>query len=579
VQPDAIMKESREPLVDIPPGFWQRETSHYPKPLTSLGSSFLLETLNENSRKVFEEFGVLLEGLEFREIRGYVYQSLKPLGGRASPRRLPPKPVLWLLLRLHPVFRRRIARCKSVMQTRLDRQLIGRWYEDWRPKLITDIERWRSMDLTSLSDEALAAHLSEIRDWAHTAIGIHSQLGPACAGPLALLAFFCRDQLRYEDGEVLTLLSGLSSASSEPSSELARLADRVKADAELGRAVLAAQASEVPSLIENAGPGLARAFDDYLDRYGCRALRYELVEQCLGERPELVAELLQDELRRPTGLDVRQMTLETARLQAQAEALSALPSETLRDELRSLLQDAERAYPIREDNEFYTVSVPLALVRFAVLEAGQRLTRNGVLREPEDVFFLRYDELTEALSGHRADYEETIARRRRDFAAAQAFEPPGSYGQPPPQPPLDVLPPESRLAMEAGLYFMERVFEPARSNDQTMASATELTGVGASRGTYTGRACIVLGEEQFEKLQPGDVLVCPVTSPVWSILFTRIGALVTDTGGVLSHPAIIAREYSVPAVVATGNATQVIVDGQQLVVNGDSGVVRVTALT
>jgi len=142
-----------------------------------------------------------------------------------------------------------------------------------------------------------------------------------------------------------------------------------------------------------------------------------------------------------------------------------------------------------------------------------------------------------------------------------------------------VLPPESRLAMEAGLYFMERVFEPARSNDQTMASATELTGVGASRGTYTGRACIVLGEEQFEKLQPGDVLVCPVTSPVWSILFTRIGALVTDTGGVLSHPAIIAREYSVPAVVATGNASQVIVDGQQLVVNGDSGVVRVTALT
>jgi len=569
------MEESREPLIDAPPGFWQRETSHYPRPMTPLGSSFLLDTLNENSMKLFEEFGMLLESLEFREIRGYVYQRMNALGGRASPTKMPPKPMLWLLLRLHPLFRRRIARCKRVMQTRLDLQLIDRWYQDWRPKLVIDIERWRSMDLTPLSDQALAAHLSQIRDWAHSTIGIHSQLGPAFAGPLALLAFFCRDQLRFDDGDVLTLLSGLSTASSEPASELARLADRIKSDAELAGTILAAQPSEVPSVIEEAAPTLARAFDDYLDRYGCRALRYELVEQCLGERPELVAELLQDEMRRPAGLVAEQERLAAVRLQAQTEALSALPSETLRDEFRTLLRDAERAYPIREDNEFYTVSVPLALVRYAVLEAAQRLTRNGALTEPEDVFFLRYDELTDALRGPESDYSDTIDRRRREFAAAEAFDPPGSYGEQPPQPPLDVLPAESRLAMEAVLYSMERVFEPERSNGQMKAGESELTGVGASRGVYTGRACVVLGEGQFDKLRQGDVLVCPITSPVWSILFAKIGALVTDSGGVLSHPAIIAREYGVPAVVATGNATEVIVDGQQLIVDGDAGVVRV----
>jgi len=574
VQRDGIMEESREPLIDVPPGFWQRETSHYPKPMTPLGSSFLLETLNQSSRKLFEEFGMLLESLEFREIRGYVYQTLKPLGGRVSPAKMPPKPVLWLLLRLHPLFRRRTARCKKVMQTRLDLQLIERWYED-RPKLITDIERWRSMDLSSLSDQALGAHLSGMRDWAHAAIGIHWRLGPAYAGPLALLAFFCRDHLGYQDGEVLTLLSGLSGASSEPASELTKVADKIRSDAELTRAILAAQPSEVLSLIEKAGPRVARAFDDYLDRYGCRALRYELAEQCLGERPELVAELLQDELRLPTGLEAEQERLAAARAQGETAALSALASDTLRDEFRMLLRDAERAYPVREDNEFFTVSVPLALVRFAVLEAAQRLTRNGVLAEPEDVFFLRYDELTDALGGRQSDYADAIARRRRDFAAAEAFDPPGSYGEQPPQPPLDVLPPESRLAMEAVLYSMERVFEPERSNHQMTVGAKELTGVGASRGVYTGRACVVLGEGQFDKLRQGDVLVCPITSPVWSILFAKIGALVTDSGGVLSHPAIIAREYGVPAVVATGNATEVIADGQQLIVDGDSGVVRV----
>src|SRR3990172_6465932 len=147
------MEELREPLFDVPPGFWQREISHSPRPLTPLGSSFLLPPINKNTRNTFEEFGMLLERLEFREIRGYVYQSLIPLGGGVSARKMLPKPLLWLLLRLNPLFRRRIARCKKVMQTRLDLRLIDRWYEDWRPTLIADTDRWRAVDLTSLSED------------------------------------------------------------------------------------------------------------------------------------------------------------------------------------------------------------------------------------------------------------------------------------------------------------------------------------------------------------------------------------------------------------------------------------------
>jgi rifampicin phosphotransferase len=85
---------------------------------------------------------------------------------------------------------------------------------------------------------------------------------------------------------------------------------------------------------------------------------------------------------------------------------------------------------------------------------------------------------------------------------------------------------------------------------------------------------VVAGEHEFDKIQAGDVLVCPVTSPVWSVLFSRIGALVTNTGGIISHPAIIAREYGIPAVVATGNATAVLRDGQHVTVDGDAGIVH-----
>jgi len=82
-----------------------------------------------------------------------------------------------------------------------------------------------------------------------------------------------------------------------------------------------------------------------------------------------------------------------------------------------------------------------------------------------------------------------------------------------------------------------------------------------------------MGEDEFDKIQPGDVLVCLITPPVWSVLFPSVGALVTDTGGVLSHPAIIAREYGIPAVVATGNATALPKDGQVVTVDGDKGTV------
>jgi pyruvate,water dikinase len=86
---------------------------------------------------------------------------------------------------------------------------------------------------------------------------------------------------------------------------------------------------------------------------------------------------------------------------------------------------------------------------------------------------------------------------------------------------------------------------------------------------------VVRNESQFGRIRPGDVLVCPITSPVWSVLFPSIGALVTDTGGVLSHPAIIAREYGIPAIVATGTATSRLADGDVVTVNGSTGTVEI----
>ena len=102
--------------------------------------------------------------------------------------------------------------------------------------------------------------------------------------------------------------------------------------------------------------------------------------------------------------------------------------------------------------------------------------------------------------------------------------------------------------------------------------------MAASPGRYRGPVRIVTSDRDFHKLEPGDVLVCPTTSPAWSVLFPSIGGLVTDSGGILSHPAIIAREYRIPAVVSTGRATELLRDGQIVTVDGTTGIVEAKRL-
>ena len=170
------------------------------------------------------------------------------------------------------------------------------------------------------------------------------------------------------------------------------------------------------------------------------------------------------------------------------------------------------------------------------------------------------------------DLKSLVLRRKGERVWAQQHPGPATYGKAPAQPPLDVLPPEPRFLMTVVPWYMERALSTGRGRVQK--AGENLTGIAASPGRYTGAVRVIRNESEFHKLQPGDVLVCPATTPVWSVLFASVGALVTNTGGILSHPAIIAREYRVPAVVATGNATSLLKDGQVVTVDGETGTVE-----
>lgn len=559
--------------VETPDGYWQRDSSHAPRPNTPLYSSMVLPHMARAGGSWFDEYGFLLDGMQWREIGGWQYIRLAPLGGK--DRKTPPGWLIPLIRRLDPTFRARVRACvEAVRGDRADRNL-RRWQETWRPDLDSRERTMLAIDLTVLSDQDLLGHLDDVSLLIGDALEIHFILHGAGFLHLFDLVSLCREALDWDEAETLELLSGLSGTSTEPADRLTAISREAANDPDL-RDVL----QEDPPRVDRIGahPEFADSFYDYLNIYGSRALRYEIVDQTLRENPELLLRLIRDQVSSGFDPDATSRTLAKQaeeRLTKARQMLAALPTQLGRFE--ACLIRAQRAYPIREDSEFFTVSLPLGVARFAVLEVGDRLANRGQVGNREDVFYLEYPETRDLLSTGEPGHH-TVTRRKGEHAWIRAHPGPASYGKDPgPPPALYGFPVEVRRAMGGLLWGVDQAFATELS-DRTQDDATQIVGIGASPGEYRSRAVRVMDETEFDKIKQGDVLICPVTSPVWSVVFPSIGALVTDTGGILSHPAIIAREYGIPAVVATGNATSLIADGQTVSVDGSAGLVRVGEL-
>jgi phosphohistidine swiveling domain-containing protein len=552
--------------VEPPPGYWTREASHAPLPWTAFNRAWL-RSRPSAGRHMCAELGLLFDTLDCRDIGGWEYIRIVPLGGKDRP--APPAPLVPLLFRLVPALRHRVKECVAATRADVYGGLVRRWYEQWQEEFAQRIAKLREVDLPGLRDADLDTHLTELAQLVEHGLDVHFRLHGGVEITLAELAFTCRDLLGWDDGSTFELLAGLSEKSTEPCRVLARLARLANDRPALRQRVIERAPVEVVLATDEQ---FAVAFAEFLRTHGCRALRYEVAEQNLDERPDLVLGLIADQLAKGYDPDRTGAALAARREGAAADARSRLTVPQDRARFDRALDRAIAAYPVREDNEYFTVSAPLGLTRRAALELGHRLADRGQIDVRDDVFHLQVDEARAALRDG-APRHAVVTRAKGERAWVLAHPGPASYGNDPgPPPSFASVPDEARLANEGFLWTVDRIFGP----DTTGRSGTDgaITGIAASPGSYTGPARLIRNEAEFDRLRAGDVLVCPVTSPVWSVLFPSVGALVTDTGGMLSHPAIIAREYGIPAVVATGNATSALRDGQLVTVDGTAGVVR-----
>lgn len=561
--------------VIVPPGDWTLDDFHAPMPQSPFGRVLVTEQLLKVFPRVFEEFGVLLDRAEIRDIGGWPYLRMVPLGA-PPPRagRTPAKPPGWLfrvLLRTHPRIRRRLRAAEEAVAQDRAAAVARQWAEEWKPELVADFAR--VPDPASLDDAALTAELDHrIRVIGHPA---HLLVSMAYIIPMYELYLACRDLLGWEATGMLQLLEGLSVASTEPARAMAPLVEQARSRPDVLALLDVADESTLP-LLRLKAPEFAAGVDTHLAVYGHRTMSYDVIEPTLAERPQLLLQLIAQHAH--SGFDAARAEeeAETRSAQATARARAIITDrafETDRRRFERALARARDAYPLWDDRVVWTYLTQAALLRSLALEIGRRLAARGQLAEPADVFFLEADDARAAI-GDGVDRRERVRLHRGQRNWAIAHPGPKSFGPEPSDPPFDLLPPAARLVSEAMFWALGPTGQFFGDRDASSGDFL-VRGTPASAGSHTGTVRVIHGEQEFDQVQPGDVVVCPMTSPAWSIVFPTMGALVTDAGGVLSHPAIIAREFGVPCIVGAGNATSALTTGQRVTVDGSSGVVRV----
>jgi pyruvate,water dikinase len=311
---------------------------------------------------------------------------------------------------------------------------------------------------------------------------------------------------------------------------------------------------ELPKLA--GGPEAREAIAAWLDRYGMRCVgEIDITRPRWSERPATLVPMILGNIRNfEPGAGERRFEQgrQEARRKEQEllERLRALPDgQRKADETKQMIDRVRTFIGYREHPKYGMVSRYFVYKR-ALLAEADRLVRAGVLREREDIFYLTFAELDDVVRTHRVD-DQLIARRWDAFRSYQALTPP-------------------RVLTSDG----EAITGAYRRDD---APAGALIGLAVSAGTVEGRARVILDVARAV-LEPGDILVTTHTDPSWTPLFVAVAGLVTEVGGLMTHGAVIAREYGLPAVVGVVDATRLIPDGRRIRVHGTEGYVEILPL-
>ncbi len=446
--------------------------------------------------------------------------------------------------------------------------------DSWRDRLVPEMDR-NFAYLEGMLDRKDELSLAQIAVLLEDAIDIHDRhwkihwmLNFAqLSATLNLRAVMQKTHGTVDEGVLGRLQNSANDRNWDKIRALWEMKEEAKADRELA-AIFARPAADVLPALRESESGrrfIEERVVPYQREFGWHAVwSHEFIFPTFREQMEPVIELVRNQFETDYDYPTKIAELAADIRAAADEILAGLEGEGLA-EMRQATEINLRMAPLTPDHHFYIDQGANAHVRLVLLAIGEKLVQLGVLDAPDDVIFFRYNELRAFIGNPTGiDGRAIVARARAARERAYTFRPRDWVG----------TVTEAQLAFP---YLTNWGF-PDKFYRGDAGDTGEVIGVAGSPGVVEGIARVVLSEAQFDAVQSGDILVCQMTNPAWQVLFSRIAGLVTDAGGFTAHPAVLAREYGIPAVVGTSVATARIKTGDRIRVDGSGSKGVVTIL-
>jgi phosphohistidine swiveling domain-containing protein len=528
------------------PGFWKLDPVHFPRPATRYWIELHPGSFKRGSGEFARSYGMLIDGLEMAYVNGFAYMAVRPAPEAEIPQRF--------------------KRAEEVFQRKFWRDQVRDWNEKFKPASIKAHLELQSVDPDGLSDNDLAAHLKRCRDHHAEMLYQHMRFTAAAIVPTGDFLAHVGEWTGISPAELLGLMRGAAPVSAGASAQLADLIAAIGRDPR-ARQLLESEddPGQVLETLRSLDGGTGAAVSGYLDLVGYRLLDgFDISGPCALELPDV--------LRRAIRAAVAGTGAGASDVEGRIADVRGKVPERNRAGFDELLEEARLTYPIRDERGVFSDIWASGLMRRAVLAGGRRLAGKGRIHDPAHLVDAGIEEMRALLSGGDGPSADELARRCEYRASHSSKDAPATLGaEPPPPPDPSGLPPAAgRMTRAVGIALGALFGSSEAPHEEHM-----LRGLAASRGVYEGPARRVSSPSEFDRIIRGDVLVTESTTEAFNILLPLLGAIVTDSGGLLSHSAIVAREYGIPGVVGTREATERIADGTRVRVDGDAGEVTV----
>jgi len=522
--------------------FWVQDSLHFPHPFTPLYSSFMIPAMTEGTKLAFRNLRLPVQQFIAKYVDGYYYQAM------------PMVPNPHELVEEHQQLMRNVfPHIYDNLLEQVDQTLLPYYRQ---------LDRYAR---ETCSREQAVERIEELFAFYQKAFQLHFELVfPRLSLGMALEELYHQLTGEQEAAPVYDLLLGVMNKSLETDRGLWKLAQQIKDSPALSELFYKYKEENWIEVLQQseAGKKIWAELGEFLRIYGFRtAISHEFVEETWVENPLHALRIIKEYVEKEYDFDVEFSRVVKEREEKVNRLFASLPDNEAKAAFRELHGMALKCWGLDEDHHFFIDTMLPAKSRIFLLKIGVMLVNDGSIREREDIFYLYVDEVIDLLQTPR-EATSLVAVRKGEYLEQSRKSPAPFLGTPP--------------VAEAD-PLMERVFgiKPPVINDETHT----FEGYAGCKGTFTGPVKVVGGQADFGKVQKGDVLVCKTTQPPWTVLFTLVGAIVTDTGGILSHAATVAREYQLPCVVGTKVATSLLKDGDVVTVDGTTGMVTIHGRT